>query len=215
MSLAMLIVIPVVFLVMMPIMTFGTKVGHIRQDALARFSGVASETISEIRLVKISNAEKQAQDRANQEVDRLFRVGKKEAVFDAAMQPFMMMIMMSMVFGLLGYGMHRIALGVMSIGTLMSFLMYLFNLMGSLPSIAALFSEMAKAAGSTKRVQQMLCEEPENLWKGQEVDLTGKALSVEHVEFAYEQNAPVLHNISFAAEPDQIIAFAGPSGGGK
>lgn len=121
MSLAMLIVIPVVFLVMMPIMTFGTKVGHIRQDALARFSGVASETISEIRLIKISNAEKQAQDRANQEVDRLFRVGKKEAVFDAAMQPFMMMIiMMSMVFGLLGYGMHRIALGVMSIGTLMS-----------------------------------------------------------------------------------------------
>lgn len=215
MSLAMLIVIPVVFLVMMPIMTFGTKVGHIRQDALAHFNGVASETISEIRLVKTSNAEKQAQDRANQEVDRLFRVGKKEAVFDAAMQPFMMMIMMSMVFGLLGYGMHRIALGVMSIGTLMSFLMYLFNLMGSLPSIAALFSEMAKAAGSTKRVQQMLCEEPENLWKGQEVDLTGKALSVEHVEFAYEQNAPVLHNISFAAEPDQIIAFAGPSGGGK
>lgn len=87
--------------------------------------------------------------------------------------------------------------------------------MGSLPSIAALFSEMAKATGSTKRVQQMLCEEPENLWKGQEVDLTGKALSVEHVGFAYEQNAPVLHNISFAAEPDQIIAFAGPSGGGK
>ena len=101
MSLAMVIAVPVVILLMIPVMTFGSKISHIRQDAMSHFNGIATETLSEIRLVKTSNAEQQAQERAANEVDRLFRVGKKEAVFDAAMQPIMMMVFMSMVFGLL------------------------------------------------------------------------------------------------------------------
>ncbi|KRN93374.1 ABC-type multidrug transport system, ATPase and permease component [Pediococcus stilesii] len=217
MTLAMVIAVPVVIIFMIPIMTFGTKVGHIRQDALAQFNGVANETLSEIRLVKTSNAEEQAQRRATQEVNRLFKIGKKEAIFDATMQPLMMMVFMSMVFGLLAYGMHRIAIGAMAIGTLMSFLMYLFNLIGAMPTIATLFSELAKAAGSTRRVEELLEEEPEDFEAGTDVDLAHKVLSVDHVDFAYadDPDDQVLKDISFKAEPNQIIAFAGPSGGGK
>ena len=215
MSVAMLIAVPIVMLVMMPIFRFGTKVGRLRQDTLATFNGIASETLSEIRLVKTSNAEKQAEERADQEVDKLFEVGKKEAIFDATMQPFMMMIMMTMIFGLLAYGMHRIATGTMEIGTLMSFLMYLFNLIGALPNIASLFTEVAKAAGSTKRVQELLDEIPEDFQSGTDLDLTGQKLSVEGLDFAYQTGEPILENISFEANPNQVIAFAGPSGGGK
>lgn len=151
------------------------------------------------------------------EVDRLFRVGKKEAVFDATMQPIMMMVFMSMVFGLLAYGMHRIAIGAMTIGVLMSFLMYLFNLIGAMPTIATLFSEMAKVAGSTRRVQELLNEVPEDFESGEEVDLSNKTLCVSNVDFAYSDapEEPILMNVSFEAKPNEIIAFAGPSGGGK
>lgn len=217
MTAAMIVAVPVVVILMIPIMAFGTKIGHIRQEAMAQFNGIASETLSEIRLVKTSNAEKQAQVRANKEINKLFKVGKKEAVFDATMQPIMMMVFMSMVFGLLAYGMHRIAIGEMQIGILMSFLMYLFNLIGAMPVIATLFSEMAKAAGSTRRVQELLAEKPEDFTKGIELDLAGKTLSVEHVDFAYEDAPvePILKDVSFTANPNEIIAFAGPSGGGK
>lgn len=217
MSLAMVIAVPVVILCMIPVMAFGSKVSHIRQDAMSQFNGLATETLSEIRLVKTSNAESQAQIRAANEVDRLFNVGKKEAIFDASMQPIMMMVFMSMVFGLLAYGMHRIAIGVMTIGTLMSFLMYLFNLIGAMPIIATLFSEVAKAAGSTRRVQELLSREPEDFESGQDIDLSEKTLSVKNVKFSYEDapEEPILTDISFTAQPNQVIAFAGPSGGGK
>lgn len=217
MSLAMVIAVPVMILLMFPVMAFGSKVSHIRQDAMSHFNGIATETLSEIRLVKTSGAEKQAQVRAADEVDRLYQVGKKEAVFDAAMQPIMMMVFMSMVFGLLAYGMHRIAIGAMSIGVLMSFLMYLFNLIGAMPIIATLFSEIAKAAGSTRRVRELLNEEPEDFVSGQKVDLAHQTLRVSHVDFAYEDapTDPILTDISFEAKPNEIIAFAGPSGGGK
>ena len=217
MSLAMVIAVPVVILCMIPVMAFGSKVSHIRQDAMSQFNGLATETLSEIRVVKTSNAESQAQVRAANEVDRLFNVGKKEAIFDASMQPIMMMVFMSMVFGLLAYGMHRIAVGVMTIGTLMSFLMYLFNLIGAMPIIATLFSEVAKAAGSTRRVQELLSREPEDFESGQDIDLSEKTLSVKNVKFSYEDapEEPILTDISFTAQPNQVIAFAGPSGGGK
>ncbi|EPI37760.1 ABC transporter ATP-binding protein [Enterococcus faecalis] len=217
MSLAMVIAVPVVILCMIPVMAFGSKVSHIRQDAMSQFNGLATETLSEIRLVKTSNAESQAQVRAANEVDRLFNVGKKEAIFDASMQPIMMMVFMSMVFGLLAYGMHRIAIGVMTIGTLMSFLIYLFNLIGAMPIIATLFSEVAKAAGSTRRVQELLSREPEDFESGQDIDLSEKTLSVKNVKFSYEDapEEPILTDISFTAQPNQVIAFAGPSGGGK
>ncbi|HHZ7120953.1 TPA: ABC transporter ATP-binding protein [Enterococcus faecalis] len=217
MSLAMVIAVPVVILCMIPVMAFGSKVSHIRQDAMSQFNGLATETLSEIRLVKTSNAESQAQVRAANEVDRLFNVGKKEAIFDASMQPIMMMVFMSMVFGLLAYGMHRIAIGVMTIGTLMSFLMYLFNLIGAMPIIATLFSEVAKASGSTRRVQELLSREPEDFESGQDIDLSEKTLSVKNVKFSYEDapEEPILTDISFTAQPNQVIAFAGPSGGGK
>lgn len=217
MSLAMVVAVPIVIIFMIPVMAFGSKISHVRQDAMSRFSGIATETLSEIRLVKTSNAEKQAQVRAANEVDRLYNVGKKEAVFDATMQPIMMMVFMSMVFGLLAYGMHRIAIGAMTIGTLMSFLMYLFNLIGAMPIIATLFSEIAKAAGSTRRVQELLDETPEDFTSGRAVDLSGQTLTVTNVDFAYS-DAPdelILTNVSFDAKPNEIIAFAGPSGGGK
>lgn len=215
MSLAMLITLPIVILIMVPVFGFGNKIGHLRQDALAKFNGIANETLGEIRLVKTSNAEEQASIKANKEIDDLFKVGKKEALFDAIMQPLMMMIMMSMIFGLLAYGMHRIATGEMEIGILLSFLMYLFNLIGAIPSIATLFSEMAKASGSTKRVQELLAEDTEDFISGDDVDLSGKKLIVEDVSFSYDENEPILTDVSFVAESNQIIAFAGPSGGGK
>lgn len=215
MSLAMLVAVPVVVIMMIPIFTFGSKVGHMRQDALAEFSGIANETLSEIRLVKTSNAEEQVQKRGSHEVNKLFKVGRKEAIFDAMIQPFMMMIMMSLIFGLLIYGMHRIAIGEMEIGTLLSFLMYLFNLIGSISSLATLFTEVAKTAGATKRVQELLEEESEELTGGIEMDVTGKTLDVKNIDFAYNQEELILKNVSFKAKSNEVIAFAGPSGGGK
>ena len=215
MTVIMLIVIPIVLVLMAPIFKFGSKIGHQRQDALAEFNGIASETLSEIRLVKTSNAEQQAQTKARSEVGKLYKIGRKEAIFDATMGPVMMLVMMSMVFGILAYGMHMVAQGTMQIGVLLAFLMYLFNMIGAVPNVATLFTEMAKASGSTKRVQELLDEEVEDFNTGIDLDLSNKTLKVENVSFAYDDSKDILKDISFEAKPNTIVAFAGPSGGGK
>ena len=214
-TLAMIIAVPVVMLIMFPIMTFGQKIGRTRQDSLANFQGIASESLSEIRLVKSSNAEKQASKKAENDVNALYKIGVKEAIFDGLMSPVMMLSMMLMIFGLLAYGIYLISTGVMSLGTLLGMMMYLMNLIGAVPTVATFFTELAKASGSTGRLTELLDEEQEVLHQGESLDLEGKTLSARHVDFAYDDSEQILRDISFEAQPNSIIAFAGPSGGGK
>ncbi|WP_136256077.1 ABC transporter transmembrane domain-containing protein, partial [Onishia niordana] len=86
---AMVIAVPIATLIIMPLATFGRKFGIQRQDALAGFSGTASEVLSEIRLVKSSNAEVQATHSAEKNINKLYKIGLREAIFDGSMQPIM------------------------------------------------------------------------------------------------------------------------------
>ncbi len=131
------------------------------------------------------------------------------------MSPVMMLSMMLMIFGLLAYGIYLISTGVMSLGTLLGMMMYLMNLIGAVPTVATFFTELAKASGSTGRLTELLDEEQEVLHQGESLDLEGKTLSARHVDFAYDDSEQILRDISFEAQPNSIIAFAGPSGGGK
>ncbi len=214
-TLAMIIAVPVVMLIMFPIMTFGQKIGRTRQDSLANFQGIANESLSEIRLVKASNAEKEASNKAESDVNALYKIGIREAVFDGLMSPIMMLSMMLMIFGLLAYGIYLISTGVMSLGTLLGMMMYLMNLIGAVPTVATFFTELAKASGSTARLTELLEEDQEVLHQGVTVDLEGKVLAAHAVDFAYDESEKILQGISFEAKPNSIIAFAGPSGGGK
>ncbi|MGY3730679.1 ABC transporter ATP-binding protein [Lactococcus termiticola] len=214
-TLAMIIAVPVVMLIMFPIMTFGQKIGRTRQDSLANFQGIASESLSEIRLVKSSNAEKQASHKAEKDVNDLYKIGVRESIFDGLMSPVMMLAMMLMIFGLLAYGVYLISTHVMSLGTLLGMMMYLMNLIGAVPTVAQFFTALAKASGSTVRLTELLDEDQEVLHAGKEVDVEGKTLHVNHVDFSYDNSEKILQDITFEAKPNSIVAFAGPSGGGK
>ncbi|GAK30964.1 multidrug ABC transporter ATP-binding protein [Weissella oryzae SG25] len=215
MTVAMVVVVPVAAVLITPLAIFGSRIGRMRQDALADFSGNANEVLSEIRLVKSSNGEKQASMTASTNIQKLYRIGLKEAIFDGSMQPIMMLLMMTTIFGLLAYGIHRVAVGAMAIGTLMSFLMYLMNLIGSVPVLGMFFTDLSKAAGSTERLNELLVEDQEHLNDGRKFDVEGQSLTAEHVDFSYDTGDQILHDVSFKAEPNTIVAFAGPSGGGK
>lgn len=61
-----------------------------------------------------------------------------------------------------------------------------------------------------------LFNEPEEIAQDeQNVDITNKELKFEHVDFSYEDGKPILHDINVQAKPNTVVAFAGPSGGGK
>lgn len=215
MTLLMFVAVPLVILVMLPVMNQSRKIGRVRQDELAKFASDSTDVLGEVRLVKSSNGEEHELAKGNCRIDNLYHVGRKEALINSVTQPITNMLMMIMFLGILGYGAIRVMNGAMTMGALVSFLMYLFQIISPVVVISQLFNNMAKTSGATERIQQILTEPEEFATDKAEKDITSAPLKFENVDFAYEEGKPVLRDVSFETKPNAVVAFAGPSGGGK
>ena len=215
MTLLMFVAVPLVILVMLPVMNQSRKFGRVRQDELAKFASDSTDVLGEVRLVKSSNGEEHELAKGNRRIDNLYHVGRKEALINSVTQPITNILMMIMFLGILGYGAIRVMNGAMTMGALVSFLMYLFQIISPVVVISQLFNNMAKTSGATERIQQILTEPEEFVADKAEKDIASAPLKFENVDFAYEEGKPVLRDVSFETKPNAVVAFAGPSGGGK
>lgn len=207
--------LPILLLVLLPLIHFGQQIGRLRQSKLADFNAAVSESMSEIRLVKSSNAENEERTKGDKMVDDLNKIGRQEAVYDSIFPPFLTTVLMFLILGIMVYGVHRVSKGTMTFGMLTSFVLYLCNFVASIPVVTNLFSQTAKVAGSTDRISNILEETSEEFEQGLKFDIDGEILAAKNITFSYLKNEPVINNISFEAKPNTIIAFVGPSGGGK
>ena len=214
MTLIMFIAVPLVVVALLPIMQQSRKIGRKRQDELANFSSDSTSVLSEIRLVKSSNGEPKELNVGSNRISSLYDIGVKEAFINSLTQPIINMMML-LFLGILGYGAIRVMNGSLTMGALVSFLMNLFQIISPVIIISQFFNELSKTSGSTQRINEMLNEPEEIAQDEQNVDITNKELKFEHVDFSYEDGKPILHDINVQAKPNTVVAFAGPSGGGK
>lgn len=213
-TLIMFVSLPISIAVIMPLGSRMQKVSKKLQDETAAFTGTIQETLSEIRLMKSFNAENYEQQKGNRGIGQLYKYGMKEAVINALLSPIMYTIMMFVIILVIGYGGLRVADGTMTIGTLVAFLLYLFQIIMPMTMFAMFFTEYNKALGATGRIMGILEMDDEKSGGLEDVSLAYKTLQFNNVSFGYE-DTPVLENISFTAKNNEKIAFVGPSGSGK
>ncbi len=214
MAALMFSIVPIIVLILLPIGRIMSRLGRKLQAATADFNADASEKLSEVRLIKSSNGEQFEKQTGGNLIDKIFKVGIKDAKVEAVLQPIMTTVMLGIFVGILGYGAVRIQQGTLTSGSLVAFLLYLFNIITPVASFATFFSQIQKAMGSTERIQEILNTKPENT-QGKVLDVEGQTISAQHLDFSYDPKHPILQDVSFEAKPNTVIAFAGPSGGGK
>lgn len=215
MATLMFVVVPIVVVILLPVGRIMVRLGRKLQAETAKFNGEVSEKLSEVRLIKSSNGEKHEQEAGNHRIKKIFTIGVLDARVEAVLQPIIMTLMMAAFAGILAFGIIRVGQGSLTSGSLVAFLLYLFNVIGPVANFATFFSQIQKALGSTERIQEILRIESEKNLGQQTCDLTNKTLTAQDLSFSYVKNEPVLQSISFVSRPNSVIAFAGPSGGGK
>jgi ATP-binding cassette, subfamily B, bacterial AbcA/BmrA len=215
MTLLMLVSVPITMAIMIPLGRKMAKISRGLQDETAVFTGNVQQTLSEIRLMKSSTAEVYEETKGIQGINSLLHFGLKESRIFALIGPFMYLVVMVVIVVIIGYGGIRVANGTMSTGSLVAFLLYLFQIIFPITSFAMFFTQLQKAKGATERIIGILELPLEENHGGIELDISNKPITVSNVSFAYSEDEPVIENVSFEAQPGQMIAFAGPSGGGK
>jgi ABC-type multidrug transport system fused ATPase/permease subunit len=107
--------------------------------------------------------------------------------------------------------------GRLTIGQLTVVISYLAAVYGPLSAIAHTTGQLQGALAGTKRVRAMFALVPETVEAPDAIDaedIKGD-IQVEDVGFTYPNGARVLHDISFAARPGEVIALVGLTGAGK
>ncbi|MEM1503922.1 ABC transporter ATP-binding protein [Domibacillus sp. 8LH] len=215
MTMLMLVSVPLTIAIMFPLGRKMAQISRGLQDETAAFTGHVQQTLGEIRLMKASTAEQSEEKKGLAGIERLFQFGLKEAQIFALIAPIMYLVVMIVVVMIIGYGGIRVSNGTMSTGSLVAFLLYLFQIIMPITSFAMFFTQLQKAKGATERIIAILDLPPEPGQDGIAMDIKNEPIHVENVSFAYSKEEPVLKGVSFTAQPGDMIAFAGPSGGGK
>jgi ATP-binding cassette subfamily B protein/subfamily B ATP-binding cassette protein MsbA len=107
--------------------------------------------------------------------------------------------------------------GRLSVGELYVVISYLAAVYGPLSAIAHTTGQLQGALAGTRRVRAMFALLPETVEAPDAIDadaITGD-IRVEDVGFTYPSGARVLHDITFAARPGEMIALVGLTGAGK
>ncbi|MFB6804528.1 ABC transporter ATP-binding protein [Peribacillus butanolivorans] len=214
MTLLMLIAIPLSVLILMPLGKKMHQISKGMQDETASFTSILQQVLTEIRLVKASNAETFEYQNGKKGITKLFQFGLKEAKIQALIGPLMSLVMMALLVLILGYGGMRVSSGALTAGALVAFIMYLFQIIMPMAQLAGFFTQFQKATGATERIISILDSEEEEDAK-QQVQNINQSITLDHLNYSYNNGEQVLKDITFTVEAGKVTAIVGPSGSGK
>ena len=114
------------------------------------------------------------------------------------------------------YGLYLITQNKLTIGFLISYLIYVSRFYDPLRQMASIWATFQVALAAWDRIIAILAMES-NLPTITDIASTGNqsVMEFKNVEFKYPDGKSVLHKINFVLEAGKTYAFVGPTGGGK
>ncbi len=213
----MLIVVPVVVLAAGFYGRLLRGVSREVQDALARSTEVAEETLSGIRTVRSFAREDRESARYGTAVDHTFELARRRARLAATFGGTASFAGYSAIAVVLWYGGTLLVQGEMSMGELTAFLLWTMTVAFSLGALAGLWEDFQKALGATERVFVLLDRKPTVVSGERTIEGVEGQVRLQDVRFAYpaRPDQVVLDGIDVQLDPGQVVALVGPSGAGK
>lgn len=202
-------------LLISPFTSLASKVQRQNEENLAKFIGVLGSVFSEIKLVKSYTAEAEEAKRVDTLNEKVRNLSIKSARAEAGIEPIMITLFILTLFVIFVYGGSLVEKGEMSIGSLIAFCLYLFQIMTPLVNIGQFFKNSKTLNELFGKLVEMFEMEKETSGS----KLVGNVLQNENivlnsVSFAYDKKK-VLDNLSLTIEAKKTLAIVGPSGSGK
>jgi subfamily B ATP-binding cassette protein MsbA len=187
--------------------------GKINADVTGRLT----ESLAGVRVVKGYHAEQQEAAVFAGGVGRLL-----DNVLKSLTAISLMSLSATVLLGVVGaivmfVGARQIFAGTLTLGGFVTFTAFLAFLVAPVFQVVGIGTQLTEALAGLDRTQEVLRERPEDedpRRTGHIGPIQGE-VEFEGVNFSYDEGKPVLHDVTFKAQPGTVTALVGSSGSGK
>jgi len=188
-----------------------------RGKITAEVTGRLTESLGGIRVVKGYHAEAREHQVFAVGIERLL-----QNVFQTLTASSLLGLSSAMLMGVVGaivmfIGSRQILAGHLTLGGYLTYIMFLGYLAAPLFQVVGIGTQLTEALAGLERTREVLNEHPEDEDQRRTRSLGRISGEVEFrdLSFGYTPDKPVLHSVSFAAQPGSLTALVGSSGSGK
>ncbi|MBE6613978.1 MAG: ABC transporter ATP-binding protein [Ruminococcaceae bacterium] len=212
-----LVPVPFIFILSRVFITRIAPLFKINQEVLAGLNARTQDNLSGMKEIQAFGKEGAESLSMKEYCKKYIFVNVRANYYNAMYYPsveFMTSIGTVIVMGVGGVFAMR---GTMSTADIVGFFMYLSLFYSPLSALARLAEDIQVAGACGNRVLELLDTESEIKEADDAVDMPvgNGGIAFENVTFGYGEEAKVLDDISFRAEPGQMIALVGATGVGK
>ncbi|HZU75726.1 MAG TPA: ABC transporter ATP-binding protein [Dehalococcoidia bacterium] len=188
-----------------------------QQRALGELNGHVEEMFTGHRIVKAFGRERQSIAEFNRRNDALYEAGWRAQFVTGMLFPLMNSI------GNLGFVLVAVIGGIMvtqraiTFGDVTAFIQYSRQFSQPITQLASIANSIQLTIASAERVFELLDEQEELPDPADAKVITEPrgAVQLEHVDFSYVPDAPLIEDMNIDVKPGQMIAIVGPTGAGK
>lgn len=218
----------VIILVVIPILT--AAIAWILRTAYPRFTAMQTkldklnsgiqEALTNVRVIKSFVREDFEKDKFRKDNENLQKSSLDAMKIVIMTMPVMMLAMNITTLAVVWYGGNIIIAGNMQVGDLTAFTTYIVQILMSLMMLSMVFLQSSRAMASVKRINEVMDTEidlTDEDASRKDLRVTEGRVEFRNVGFSYHKDSGemVLEQISFTAEPGQIIGIIGSTGSGK
>jgi len=180
-------------------------------------SGRFAESIGQIRVVKSFLQEKRELSFFKHRFDTVVDTTRPQSKFWHNRDVLRRLVLNVIFLGVFGFIFIETAHGRFSISTMVLLIQYALLIRIPIFSISFLVDNTQRAIANSKDFFEVMDEQPDIVDRAdaKALDISKAEIVFDHVDFGYERDKTVLHDVTVTIKPDTKVALVGESGEGK
>ncbi len=214
-SLLYFIIIPVIAVIMRTTSLRVRRLSLIIQDSVADITNRTEENVEGYKVVRAFGG----QDEETQKFEKTTRMNRQREMKVVAARSWSVSSVQLVAAMALCLTLFVAALditnSILSAGGFVSLIAAMLALLKPMKDLTSMQNKLHRGLAGAQTVFEMLDEKIEEDTGTKELQRARGKIDFHHVSFSYEENKPVLQDISFTVQPGETVALVGRSGSGK